>query len=414
MSSKKFLTLLLAMMLLLTSGMNSLAQSPVTITFLTPPWGVPPNQEALDAFQAETGIQVSVQSVQMQDLYSRVLVAAATGESPADVIFLAEESPSNIVALGHMLALDDLVAGTEAVDLSDFERTEFWTLDGHLFGVPSYSQLVMMDYNAAKHAAAGLDALPTTWAELREQSLQIKAQGIDEYPISLGVIDWSWYLMALSMGDPMFDEALNPIFADEGSKAREAMRMFLGFFSDGLISPQLLANPTTPHQVFWSGVGVFHQAWQGAVAVGNNPDISQQSPNVAYLPLPEVGNTWSYPAAIGISANSQNVDAAWQFIQWYVSPETQTDIYNSVGLFPSRYSVQQALRDAGVIDAETFELFSEQAGRLNELPRYALWWGPFTQIVTETIVQAVQTNMDPDMVVDMLARAWNDLKAEYE
>ena len=43
--------------------------------------------------------------------------------------------------------------------------------------------------------------------------------GVDPNPIAFGAIDWSWYLMALSAGDPMFDDDLNPVFADEGSKA---------------------------------------------------------------------------------------------------------------------------------------------------------------------------------------------------
>src|SRR5512139_1858611 len=72
----------------------------VTITFLTPPWGVPPNAEALAAFEAESGIKVDVQSVQNADLFSRVQIASAAGEAPADVIFLSEEAPSNIVATG--------------------------------------------------------------------------------------------------------------------------------------------------------------------------------------------------------------------------------------------------------------------------------------------------------------------------
>ena len=38
----------------------------------------------------------------------------------------------------------------------------------------------------------------------------------------MGAINWSWWLIALSMGDPMFDDELNPVFADDGSKAREA------------------------------------------------------------------------------------------------------------------------------------------------------------------------------------------------
>jgi ABC-type glycerol-3-phosphate transport system substrate-binding protein len=127
--------------------------------------------------------------------------------------------------------------------------------------------------------------------------------------------------------------------------------------------------------------------------------------------LPEVGNTWSFPAGIGISANSKNVEAAWKFIQWYVSPETQEDIYGAVGLYPSRISVQQALHEAGAI--EGYDVIVEQSKHIHELPRYALWWGPFAQYATETIYQAILIGGDPDKVIDDLAKEWNSLKEEY-
>jgi multiple sugar transport system substrate-binding protein len=409
--NKRMMFLIVLSLMLVAAGMQVSAQE-ITITFLTPPWGVPPDAEALAAFEAETGITVEVQSLQMDELYSKVQIAGGSGLEAADVIFLSEESPSNLVASGYMEPLNSYIEASET-DWEDFERMDFWTVDGNIYGVTTYVQLVMMDYNAARWAEAGFDAPPATWAEFQEQAQAIKEQGVEEYPIAFGAIDWSWYLMALSMGDPMFDEELNPVFADEGSKAREAMALLLSFFEEELISPEVLAGSVNQHQLFWSGTGIFHQGWQGSVRVGNNAEISQQAPDVEYLPLPEVGNTWSLDAAIGIDVNSDAKEAAWQFIEWYVSPENQTAVYNAVGLLPSRLSVQQALSAEDAIQG--YDVIVEQSSRVNQLPRYALWWGPFTATVSETILQAAQGGgMTSDEVIDTLAQEWNDLKAEYE
>ncbi len=382
-----------------------------TITFLTPPWGVPPDEAALTAFQEETGITVEIQSVQGADLFSRVQVAAASGQPAADVIFLTEEAPSNIVATGNMMSLNDLIAATTDLDLADFEKVDFWTMDDQVYGIPTYLQLVMMDYNAATLAEAGFDAPPTTWDELTAQAQAIKEQGIDDYPIAFGANDWSWYLMALSMGDPMFDEELNPVFADEGSQARRAMNLLLSYFSEELISPEILAGSITQHPLFWSGTGVFHQGWQGSVVVGNNAETSQQAPNVEYMLLPEEGNTWSFPAAIGIGAGSPNVDAAWQFIQWYVGEENQRAIFDAFGLYPSRTSVSSALNDEGLISG--YDTIVAQSEHVHELPRYAIWWGPWASVVRESILQAAQSGGSGDDVIDALAEEWNSLKDEY-
>ena len=405
---KRILVLGLAV-ILLSFGLGIQAQDS-TISFLTPPWGVPPDEALLNAFMEESGITVEIQSVQMADLYSRVQVSAAAGEAPADVIFITEEGPSNVVATGNMRALNDLLDMGD-LDASDFEKLDFWTVDGDVMAIPTYLQLVMMDYNSATTAAAGFDSPPATWAELHEQSVAIRDAGLDDHPIAMGAINWSWWLMALSMGDPMFDADLNPVFADEGSKGREAMALLKTFFDDELISPAILEGSINQHALFWSGVGAFHQGWQGSVVRGN-AESSMQAPNVEYMVLPEVGNTWSFPAGIGISVDSENVDAAWEFVKWYVGDDNMTAIWNAFGLYPSRISISSALNEAGEIAG--YAEIVEQGMHTNELPRFALWWGPWAAAVSEVIREGMSTGTSADDMIDALAEEWNELKDEYE
>ena len=409
MKTSKLVNLLVLLLLVFSLTFGAQAQD-TTISFLAPPWGVPPSEDSLNAFMEDSGITVEIQSVQMADLYSRVQISAAAGEAPADVIFITEEGPSNVVATGNMLPLNDLLEMGD-LDADDFEKLDFWTVDGDVFAIPTYLQLVMMDYNSAKLAEAGFDAAPTTWNELHSQAMAIKAAGVDDYPIAVGAINWSWWLMALSMGDPMFDEDLNPVFADEGSKGREAMALLKTFFDHDLISPEILAGSINQHALFWSGVGVFHQGWQGSVVRGN-AESSMQAPNVDYLVLPEVGNTWSFPAGIGISVDSENVEAAWEFIKWYVGDQNMTDIWNAFGLYPSRISISSGLNDAGEIQG--YDEIVEQSMHTNELPRFTLWWGPWAASVSEAIKEGMSTGMSGDDIIDGLAEEWNELKEEYE
>jgi multiple sugar transport system substrate-binding protein len=267
----------------------------------------------------------------------------------------------------------------------------------------------MMDFNSATLAEGGFDTAPTTWDELTDMARSLKDQGIDPNPIAMGAIDWSWYLMALSGGDPMFDDDLNPVFADEGSAAREAMARLLGYFADELISPAIVGGESQ-HSNFWAGFGTFHQGWQGSVVRGN-ADTSLQAPDVEYLLLPDDHFTWSFPAALGIGTGSQNREAAYQFIEWYTSADNQVAIYDAFGLYPSRASVADDLNAAGRIAG--YDTIVEQASYVNELPRTALWWGPFTADVSTAILEAATVGGDPDAVIDALAETWNELKAEF-
>jgi len=381
-----------------------------SITFMTPPWGVPPGADALKGFTDKTGVKVEVISLPSDQLYTKVQVATTAGQKPADVIFLTEEAPSYIVAPGFVQPLNSFLSGDKDISLGDFDRTDFWTMGGKVYGIPAYVQMVMMDYNAATLKKAGYSRPPATWAELRTEAMALKSKGIEQYPIAFGAVDWSWYLIALSMGDKMFDASLNPVFSNPGSKARAAMALLLGFFKDGLITPAVFSE-TTPHAIFMGGTGVFHQSWQGANGLMNNAAKSKQAPNVRYMVLPEVGNTWSLDAAVGMSSRSTATDAAWKFIKWYVGDDNQRAIYSAFGLIPAGKKLQAALNRDGKIAG--YEVLQEQAKHVNQLPRYATWWGPWTGKVTETIRQAAQGSMSADQAIDAIAQDWNDRKAEY-
>ena len=383
----------------------------VTITFMTPPWGVPPNETLLNAFESETGINVEVISIPMDQLYSKVQVAASANQEPADVIFLTEEAPSFIVSPGFVQPLNQFIETDPEIKVENFDRVDFWTLDSKIYGLPSYVQLVMMDYNEAKLQEAGYTEPPKTWLELYDIAKEIKAKGVDQYPIAFGAIDWSWYLMSLSMGDPMFNEELNPVFSQEGSKARQAMTLLITFFTEELITPAMLSE-TTPHAIYMGGTGVFHQSWQGANAVMNNPDSSKQAPNVKYMLLPEEGYTWSLDAALGISKDSDNAEAAWKFIKWYVGEANQRAIFDAYGLTPAQSAIHEALNKEGKITG--FDVIQAQAQKVHQLPRFVPWWGPWTTKVTEQLRLAIQGSITPDQAIDAIADEWNSLKSEYE
>jgi multiple sugar transport system substrate-binding protein len=380
------------------------------ITFMTPPWGVPP-EAGLKEFENQTGISIEVLSLPMDQIYSKVQVAASAQQAAADVLFLSEESPSFIVTPGFVKPLNDLIAADTELKMDDIADTDFWTLNGKVYGIPSYVQLVMMDYNAEKLAQAGFNAPPKTWDELTKMAQKLKADKIDEYPIAMGAIDWSWYLIALSKGDPLFDADLNPVFANQGSKGREAMALLLSYFKDGLITPAMLSE-TTPHSIFMSGVGTFHQSWLGANGLMNDAKSSKQAPNVKYMLLPETANTWSLDAALGISTYSKNDAAAWQFIKWYVGEVNERAIFNAFGLYPASLSLQNNLDTEGKL--VQFDVTSEQAKHIHQLPRWVGWWGPWTTKVTEALRRGINGELTSDQVIDQIAKDWNSLKAEYQ
>jgi multiple sugar transport system substrate-binding protein len=379
------------------------------LIFLCPPWGVPPEAANLAGFTTQSGIEVEVQSVPYDQVQSKVETASLAGVAPADVIYLSSsEAPTTMIIPGLLEPLDQCFADQQ-INPAEIDRMSSWQYEDQHYGVTVYVQMVMMDYNEERLKAGGFTAPPTSWTEMADMARAIKQQGIDEYPLSMGIFNISWYIMSLSLGDQIATEDFTATFAEPDSGGRQAMRLLLGWFQEGLITPEMLSRDT-PHDLYLAGIGTFHQSWQGALAVMNNPETSQQAPNVRYMLMPDQHFTYAGDAGLGISAFSEAKAQACQFINWYLSPPVQTAIYDAYGLVPSRPTVQQELSTAGKI--QQYELEQEQATYVRPLPIAAPWWVEFSDFVTESLKRGAQGEFDADTAIDQMAERWETLKSE--
>ena len=152
-------------------------------------------------------------------------------------------------------------------------------------------------------------------------------------------------------------------FSDPDDPGYKSFAMLIDFYNKGLISPERVASPN-PHPAFWAGQAAFHQAWQGSLAIANNPEKSKIAPNADYLLLPDKHFTWSLPAGLGISSYSKYPKAAEQFIEFMISEETQAYLFKTHGMFPALKSLFEKLGAEGQI--EGYEVMAEQA-------KYQFW-----------------------------------------
>ncbi|RQW03997.1 extracellular solute-binding protein, partial [candidate division KSB1 bacterium] len=251
------------------------------LVYMATPWGTP-SQELLDKFAAETGITVEVTSLDQASLRDKVLSAAAGKVNPADIIYTGIDDLGVFASAGITRPLDEMVS-QELLDA--LYGSKFFTVEGKLYAVPIYSQMVMIDYDKAALEKIGVTEI-TTWDEFEKVSLTLKEQGISEYPVSFGVRSWSWFLMALSSGSTLFNANLEPTFDNPDDLGYQTFLKLIEFYNKGLISPERITSPN-PHPAFWAGQAVFHQSWQGGLAIANDPEKSKVAPNADYWLLPE-------------------------------------------------------------------------------------------------------------------------------
>ncbi|PIE31805.1 hypothetical protein CSA56_17265 [candidate division KSB3 bacterium] len=382
------------------------ANAPEKLVYISTPWGAP-SQESLAKFTWKTGITVEVTTLDQTALRDKVLSAAAGKVNPADIIYTGIDDLGVFSSAGIIRPLGDLVA-QELLD--ELYGSNFFQVDGQLYAVPIYSQMVMVDYDKA--ALEKLDVTDiATWDDFEKVSMTLKEQGISEYPVSFGVRSWSWFLMALSSGSTLFDAELKPTFDDPQDPGYQMFVKLIDFYKKGLISPERITTPN-PHPAFWAGQAVFHQSWQGGLAIANNAEKSKIAPNADYLLLPDKHFTWSLPGGIGVSAYTDYPEAVVQFIEFMTTEELQIAMYTEQGMFPAKKATFEKLGAEGKVDG--FEAMKEQAQYLVSLPYHTPWFSEFNTEATKALVRAAKEEQTPEEALKALGKFTRDLQEEYE
>ncbi|MDN5338356.1 MAG: multiple sugar transport system substrate-binding protein [Thermotogaceae bacterium] len=377
------------------------------IIYITTPWGVP-SKDLLAEFEKQTGITVEVTTIgDEQSLRDKVMTATLGGVKVADVIFTGITNLGVFASSGSIDKLNNMV---DSDFLSKLVGVKQFTIDGDIYGVPIYQQMVMIDYDDSVLKQMGA-SVPKTWDEFYELCKEIKQKGIRDYPVTFGARAWSWYLIALSMGDPLFDEELNPTFDKPDSGGLRAMVLLQKMFKEGLISPERITS-VNPHPAFWAGAAVFHQAWQGSLAIANDPEKSKIAPNARYMLLPDEHYTWSLPAALSIARLSDMKKEALEFIKWFTTEKVQSYLYDAYGMFPANKEVFDKLGEQGKI--EGYEVMAEQMKYVRYLPYHVPWYTEFETEANEIIKKVAREEMTPEAAVKHLADFWRELKEEYE
>ena len=380
---------------------------PEKLVYLSTSWGAP-SQELINIFEEKTGITVEVVILDPDDLRNKVMTAATNNSSPADIIFTGMSDFGVFSHAGVLKALDKFVP-QQIFDL--VVGQELFQIENTTLSVPIYQQMVMLDYNKAALNEVGLTAVDIkTWSDLEQAALKLKANGM-EYPLAFGARPWSWYMMALSQGGTLFDNDGNLTFDQAGDPGYKAFVQLVRYFTDGLISPERLTSPN-PHPSFWSGQAAFHQAWQGSLAIANNPERSEIASDAGYLLLPDRHYTWNLPAGISISSSSKYPQASLMFIEFMLSDDVQTYAYTANGMYPASKSTLANLGSSNQIDGS--EEIREQAKYLRQLPYDKPWFAEFEAEARDALVRAASGNIHSERALLALAAFQKDLKKRYE
>ncbi|MBF6596065.1 MAG: extracellular solute-binding protein [Thermaceae bacterium] len=282
-----------------------------------------------DFEKANPNIKVSLEFVPYEALRDKTIAANASGGY--DVVLFDVIWPAEYASNGFLQDVSSRINKADVPKIFPGAWTTV-TYGGKYYGLPWILDTKYLYYNTEILKKAGIAAPPKTWAELITQAEIIKKKGLVKYPIV-----WSWsqaeaaicdYTTLLAAnGGKFFDASGQPAFQTGGGL--KALEYMVDSTKRGLSNPnskEYLEEDV--RRVFSSGQAAFALNWTYMYNMAQDPKESKVVGKVGIVPAPGVPGLSTASAVngsmgLGITAKSQNPDAAWKYITYLTSQPVQ-------------------------------------------------------------------------------------------
>jgi ABC-type glycerol-3-phosphate transport system substrate-binding protein len=284
--------------------------------------------ELLPEFEKTTGIKVIIDQLPQSEMNKKVEAAFVAGSVEYDVITTLIVNVARNARAGWIEPMDDFIAKDPNANIDDFMKgfIDSQKYKDKIYGLPFYGETSILMYNKDLFAKAGITTPPTTMDELLEDAKILTKDGV--YGIALkGQRDqasngYIWPMFLHSYGGEYF-AGDTPVFnSPEGVKATDLFNELMKYAPPGAVN------------MGWNEVQIAVSQGQAAMTIdaSNFASVFEASENskvvgkIGYAPVP-AGPAGQDPAiacaSLNINAKSKNKGAAWEFIKWATSSESQ-------------------------------------------------------------------------------------------
>jgi len=320
--------------------------------------------ELADEFQAKTGTRVELlRQPTDTDLRRQGLVTALKARKADPDVFLMDVAwLAQFAASGWLEPLDDRLAASDLETGAFFEKVVDLAdrYEGRLVALPVYVDGGLLYYRTDLLEEYGYEGPPETWAELVEMSRKVQAGMRQANPGFYGFV-WqgaqyeglvcNWLEVAGSNGGGFLRQGDR--FVLDTDQNREATRFMANLIHRYQVSPPNTCTEMKEEEVrrfFQRGNALFERNWPYAWALHQAED-SEVRGKVGIAPLPHFPGGESVSTLggwhIGIAEYSDAKDAAFDFLEFVLSRDTQKRLALRLGWNPGRrdvYGDEEVLR----------------------------------------------------------------------
>ena len=312
----------------------------VTLEFVVWNYSLETIQDNVAKFEAENpGIKVNVTDYTWPD-YHDTMVLRLRGNTQTDVIYGGQDWLPAWAAAGFVAPLED-IAPPGAVDdlkkdIAGFALSDM-TYKDKLYGLPYYADTISFVYNKKILGDAGIP-VPKSWDEVTAAAEKLKAGGMQhpivyEYNQTLPNFYQAFVSQVYGRGGQMFDADLNPVFNDPGSEAFKHLQ----WLQDAVTKHDIIAFENHESRVIPAmntGKHAFSVLFNYVLAAMNERATQPLAGQFAVALMPGqahacLGFCKFYAMTAQAAEDDARRDAAWQFIEFMVSPAIQ----QAIGVF---------------------------------------------------------------------------------
>lgn len=395
-----------------TEGVAS-AQEPIKLTF----WNYwdGKNGETIQALvdrynEEHPDVEIQNVFVGWGELLPKLQLAVAGGDKPdlaaADMVWMPYLAKS-----GALIPLNTFVEAS-GVAIDDFYPAllNVNTYDDQVYGLPVSTNNLELFINKDRFAAAGLDpdTPPTTWAELKDYAVQCAKPdegvvGIELYTQPGEGLTWQFQVYLWQAGGDFLTEDLTQA-AFNSEAGFQALQFWLDLIDSG-------AYTISDWGLF--GQGQACMVMDGSWMVGIWAETAPFEWTTAKMPYPEDGEPATNMGGEHIfimSDDEARQQAAWDFINWFTSPEIQLEWDMETGFMP--------VRDSVATNADYQAWIQENEPRLMpfvEMQQYAHNRPPVEQyselsdVFSAMLERAIYGQMSPEEALSAAEAAVNSL-----
>lgn len=291
-------------------------------------------------FKAATGADVDVQMVPWADAHNKFTTSIAGGTGP-DVAEVGTTWVGEFAEAGALTDITSQIDGIGGKDSLVDGLVQASTYDEKMYGMPWYAGVRSVIYRKDLFEKAGITKDPTTWAELRDAALKLKAAdpSITAFPtpgdashVFNSFIWGAGGQLATQEGDKITCALTDP-------KAQEGIQFYADLaLKDGVSSPAATTwKETDVRDSFIQGKSamIVSGSWTPKAIIGKNADLKDK---LGVFPIPGKDGGMS-PSFLGGSVlsvfeGSKEKELAFEFVKLMTTGKYAEKWATETGFFP--------------------------------------------------------------------------------